>query len=460
VIDADYELARGLLDDLLHWRRDVTSGRSSRVIARVLGEQVAPSPTDVGRLGQELFYAGHADAVLGDALAALDRALARVQEPSAGAEIVALRRRCVSAREDLAQIAARNRQVAATRPTVTLPPATGNRPFDVARDAVAYVLSQWRTGFGELAHQCRFAASVSRDVASGDVFQRALVVDALCELSPPWPNVLAPVLTSELAYLLEARRCPVRGWSYYPRLEMIPPDADSLGQILQVVLRLGRHDLSSMFEEPIHQAVHVGALGDGSFATWIVPPRGERTPLQERQAALVSKSADVEVVANLAYALIRFDRSRFERESTSAARWVASRQRASGTWSATWYLGTAYASYVGSRLLAACGRFTEELAAARRHLVSTQDRDGGWGRDGEVPNPLDTALSLLALDAIGGRYAVEPVRARALDFIASFAPDAWPAVPFICQERDDLRPLASRTITAAYVAKAIARCWS
>jgi squalene-hopene/tetraprenyl-beta-curcumene cyclase len=323
---------------------------------------------------------------------------------------------------------------------------------------VSYVLRQWRTGFGELAHQCRFASMVSPEVASGDVFQRALVADALCDLPPPWRDAIAPVLASEHDYLLAARRCPVRGWSYYPRLEMIPPDADSLGQILQLTVRLDRRDLSPLFEDPIDQALHVGALGDGSFATWIVPPPGARAPLHERQAALVSKSADVEVVANLAYALLLFDRSRFAPEITAAARWVASRQRATGTWSGTWYLGTAYTTYAAVRLLAAAGGFSVERDAARQYIMSTQRRDGGWGRVDEPSNPLDTAHALLALDAVS-KCATEPVRGRALDYLAEFSPDAWPAVPFICQERDDPRPLASRTITAAYVAKALARCW-
>ena len=455
--DPDHALACRLLDELLHGRRDATRGRPTRLLARAGAG--SPGAFDVERLGREIYYGGHADAVLEDAIAALDRAAARVHDPTDGEQIAALRRRCTATRVDLQVIAARNRQLVATRPSVPLPPSTGTLACDVARDAMAHVVRQWRSGFGEVAHQCRFAALVSREVASGDVFQRALIADALCELPPPWSDALAPVLASELAYLIESRRCPIRGWSYYPGIEMIPPDADSLGQILQVVLRLDRRELLPLFEQPIDQAVHIGALGDGSFATWIVPPPGERTPLHERQAELVSRSADAEVVANLAYALARFDRQRFAGELTAAARWVASQQRRSGAWSATWYLGTAYATYVCARVLAAAGGFATQLAAARRYMITTQQPCGGWARDGEAPNPLDTALALLALDATGERHALERVNERALAYLARFAPDAWPGVPFICQERDDPRPLASRTITAAYVVKAIARCW-
>ena len=459
MLDADYDLARGLLEGLLHWRRDAVAGRPSRVLSRVLGEGGRAGPEERGRLAREIYYGGHAAAVLEEATAALDRAMQRASSVRRAAEIAMMRRHCDSARTDLAAIMEHNRALPAPRPALALPPRTGDRILDLAADAAAAVVAQWRLGFGEVSHHTRISPATPREIVRGDIFQRALIADALSDLPAPWPSALAPMLSEELAYLHEARRCPLRGWSYYPTLDELPPDADTLGQILQMTLRLGRRDLVPSFDEPIRQAVSVGALGDGSFATWMVPPPGERSALHARQAALVGPpSADPEVVANLGYAMAMLDRDRYSHELASAARWVAARQK-SGAWTATWYLGSAYATYVCARLLAAQRGFPMALDLARRTLLDGQRSDGGWGRKGETAsNALDTALALLALDAIGGSAAVEPVLGRALDYLAGFAPDRWPAVPFIRHSNDDARPLASRTITAAYVAKACARC--
>jgi squalene-hopene/tetraprenyl-beta-curcumene cyclase len=457
--DADFDLALGLLDGLRHWRRDAANGRPSRVLARVVGEGVQPAPEDVERIAREIYYGGHAVAVLHEVTAALDRALVRTTERARVAEIATLRRHCEATRTDLAAMMERNRRVAAARSAPRLPPSTGDRAFDLARDAAVYVVEQWRLGFGELAHHSRFRPGLSREIVSGDVFQRALVADALCDMPAPWPDELADVLAGELAYIHKLRRCPMRGWSYYPELDELPPDADSLGQILQVTLLLGRRDLAPSFDEPIRQALCVGAFGDGSFSTWILPPPAERTPLHERQSALVGgPSADAEIVSNLAYALMLLDRCRFKDELATAARWVAAQQQPSGEWTAKWYLGRAYSTYACTRFLAAFGGYPATLEITRRGLLDMQREDGGWGRDGDESNALDTAHALLALEAIGDTAAVQSAFGAALDYLAGFAPDRWPRVPFLPLTLSDPRPLASRTITAAYAAKAIARC--
>jgi hypothetical protein len=102
--DPDYDLARGLLEGLLHWRRDAVAGKPSRILARVLREGQRAAPEELGHLAREIYYGGHAAAVLEEATAALDRAMQRASNVRRAAEIAMMRRHCDSARTDLAAI--------------------------------------------------------------------------------------------------------------------------------------------------------------------------------------------------------------------------------------------------------------------------------------------------------------------------------------------------------------------
>ncbi len=449
-IDA-HALVGQLLDELVQWRRDRAAGRPTLALAHAGGDD---PPDDVGR---RLYYDGHAERVLGLAVAALDRAAPAVAgRPLAGA-LAALRGRCEATRADVAAIVARNRARGSARPALDLPAATGDRWLDLARDAASYVVDQWRAGFGEVRHQARFSADMSREVVAGDVFQRALIADALCDLPAPWPQALAPMLTEELAYLRQARVCPDRGWSYYPALAELPPDADLLAQVLQVAVRVGGGAAADDVDAPIRAAIEDGDLGDGSFATWLLPPPAARTPLHHAQAALVgAPAADAEVVANLIYALALHDRARYATAVTRGATWLAGQQRAAGDWAAAWYQGSFYSTYAAVRALAHLGGAPAALHAAARWLTEGQQPDGGWGRDG-LGNALDTAHAMLALAAIDAAQA-RPALERGRDFLAAAAAAGWSAVPFIHHGERDERPFGSRTLTAAYVAQAAARC--
>ncbi len=446
-----YALAGQLLDELVHWRRDLAEGRPTLVLARASADG---APEDVAR---RIYYRGHAEHVLSLAVTALDRVAPTVVDRSLAVAVTTLRARCDATRIDVTAIVARNRARAGGRPALALPPATGDRWLDLAREATRYVVDQWRAGFGEVRHQARVAADMSREVVGGDVFQRALIADALCDLPAPWPEALAPMLTTELAYLRQARVCPHRGWSYYPELVELPPDADLLAQVLQVAVRVGGGASVAEFEAPIQAAIEDGDLGDGSFATWLLPRPNARTPMHDVQAALVgAPAADAEVVANLIYALALHDRDRYSAAVTRGATWLAGQQRSAGDWLATWYQGSFYSTYVAVRALAYLGGAPTALTAAARWLIEGQRRDGGWDRDELGPgNALDTAHAMLALAAIDRTRARSSLE-RGRDFLAAVA--GWSAVPFIHHGERDERPFGSRTITAAYAAQAAARC--
>src|SRR5438874_1446790 len=116
---------------------------------------------------------------------------------------------------------------------------------DVALWALDVLLDQWRRGFDEVRHvmvfprRLGFIARNSTHV--GDLFQRALIADVLAEADRVLSCGLQVQIDSEIGYVLESRqRDRIGGWSYFPDLRELPPDADDLAQVMQLLLRRRR----------------------------------------------------------------------------------------------------------------------------------------------------------------------------------------------------------------------------
>jgi len=340
---------------------------------------------------------------------------------------------------------------------------------EVARDALLFLLRQWQTDFEEATHVLPFPPEQGfrgpEWLHRGAVFQRAVIADALCDATALAGDQLRNVIDHEIAVLMSQRR-PHGGWSYFPTLAELPPDADDLAQIITLLVRNGRYDLLlETCEEPLRILLDDCSHDDGSVETWIIPspPRNDDERLQQEWAAKAwGRGPDVDVVANLMHALTLYDRERFSARIGAGSRFLAGRQNGDGSWSATWYWGPYYATYAALRVVPS--------ARAVAFLRATQHSDGSWG------DPLNTALALCALRS--GAPAPSPARTgggagaphadaydRAIAYLAATRdPDGgWPAVDWI---RMDLgRPsghvhttlsYGSRSITTAYVLKATA----
>jgi len=254
----------------------------------------------------------------------------------------------------------------------------------------------------------------------------------------------------------------VGGWSYFPGLPELPPDADDLGQVIQVLVRSGHAVLADEHaSSPLRILFRDCAGADGSFETWIIPAR-DRTAEQERQSDAAREKwgtgPDAEVMANLLYALTLYDATRFETECQRGAEYIERCQRPDGSWSCRWYFGPYYGTY-------ACARFVHQLRPGAGSLVRAADfirrsqhSDGSWrqpsSRSGDA---LSTALGLLGLavaqpsGGAGSADAGRAARARAwLD--ENGDGDSWPSCSFIRPSR--LHSYGSRTVTTAYVMKA------
>jgi squalene-hopene/tetraprenyl-beta-curcumene cyclase len=345
----------------------------------------------------------------------------------------------------------------------------------IARLALDRLLESSEDGFAEARHTLAFPRdqgfAVEDDEQTGDVFARATVADALCDVRHLAPDRVDPVLDREVAHLLACRdRDGVGGWRYFPALRELPPDADDLAQAMQVLLRCGRRDEVAANCERAIAAVLGDAHEDGGFETWILPAEDASAARQlERHWVAIAwgSGADVEVVANLLFALVLYDPERFADAIARGARFVLSRQRSDGSWPSTWYHGPFYGTYVCTRLLATVAPEAEALSRAASFLAS-HAAGAHWGVAAEA-DPLSTSLALLALAYVahaGGSVTLDASTVPAALGLLERAAAAPPPIPFIRMElgRPTGRPWAvlsygSATVTAAYVAKA-ATAWA
>jgi squalene-hopene/tetraprenyl-beta-curcumene cyclase len=317
----------------------------------------------------------------------------------------------------------------------------------VAREALLFLLAQWQHGFAEAAHTLSFPAEQGfrgpEWIHTGDVFARALIADALLDAAALYGDAIAPVIHSECDYLLSRRRGGVAGgWSYFPGLAELPPDADDLAQIMTVLLRSGRaDDIRAHCEGPLRVLLEECSHDDGSMETWIIP-RHEKGPDEELQARWTAETwgrgADAEVVANVLHMLALYDAPRFAHVIERGAAWLAGLQSADGSWQSRWYEGPFYGTYAAVRVLT--GRHDEAVQRAIAFAGRAHPED-----------PLNAALATL----IAPRRNALPT--------ASFPP-----IPFIRMELGratgrvhQVLRYGSRCITAAFVLKAaVAVCRS
>ncbi|MEA2689949.1 MAG: squalene-hopene/tetraprenyl-beta-curcumene cyclase, partial [Candidatus Eremiobacteraeota bacterium] len=466
-------------DDLVDWRTDLHERVPSMLLRRLIDRWPdAAGEENLTQLGRELYYGGAASAVLDLAIGEMDRfddALAGIDLPAWRASGAVLRRKLLETRSETERIVRANTERARALPRLDPTPIGGTGiAAELASRALDYLLLQWRRGWGEARHLATFRAEdgfeVERSVQDGDVFQRATTTEALLEVERTYGAALQPLIAAEIDHLHAMRRRDgIGGWSYFPDLPELPPDADDLAQVMLVLVRAGRAgDVAATCDPVLDVLLRDNANDDGSFETWIVPAR-DRSPGQERQAFYTARAwgtgGDPDVVANLLYALRSYDEPRFAATIERGARFLLRRQHAAGYWESSWYFGPYYGTYVATRFLAGRGDAVAAVVRATAFLLDAQRADGGWG-DEHGSDALGTALALLAL--LYAPHADPPERAaieRGLGYLARHgdAEGGWPAAPFIRLEigRPSGKPTrigtyASKTITTAFVAKAAA----
>lgn len=229
------------------------------------------------------------------------------------------------------------------------------------------------------------------EVGEGVTFPAAIIAEAL-QAAGQDP---APLVS-----LILGRRSQL-GWSYWSP-EHLPPDSDTLGQVLQALSpALASAERGWLLTGPADlAAAHIDAdgavpvfLADG--ATWSREAADGVWPVHHCPA----------VAANLFTGLWQCDPDRYGEPVQRGARWLLAWRERTGTWEGPSYQPP-YGRYVACRLFsllpdrveAALDRTIREVLAAERSAILAEQRpDGSWG------SPQATALALSTLISLGER---------------------------------------------------------
>ncbi|WP_299241971.1 prenyltransferase/squalene oxidase repeat-containing protein [uncultured Aquimarina sp.] len=273
-----------------------------------------------------------------------------------------------------------------------------------------HLVNEYYEGFVNTKHVMPFSPEVfqvTEEFQEGDIFQRALILDTFIDANTILNNQLGNIITSEAAYLIESRREKgVGGWSYFPKLRELPPDADDLAQVIQVLCRSGyKKETTSLFEEPLKVLFRDQANTDNGWESWIIPK--ENQSLEEQlQTIWVNKAwgigSDIDVVANVLYALSIYDKDRFSKEIKQGLSFIYNSHE-EYSWKSTWYYGKNYGTYVSIRAICANNGDKQTIRKAVGFLINSRKADGGWALENEASNSLQTALALLGID-IANKY--------------------------------------------------------
>ncbi len=390
----NFNVACQILDDLVDWKQDLKDSAPSILLARIFDEMPNLGKGNSGESTNEtaklIYYRGHAQYVLTVGLEAVEKSL-QILKAIGGDKtdwhslILATKAKLESLIEDFASIVGQNIKRIQTQPEMNLAiPLPSNDFESVAYQALNFVVEQWRKGFGEARHIMNltetegFSANGVSNYRHGDVFQRALILETLCDVQNKLNINLDPIIDYEIDYLLQKRRLDeVGGWAYFPDVAEIAADADDLGQVLQSFVLADRKELALTYcEKPLKILLQNNLLENGAVETWIVP-KYERSQIQEMQHQYNSSKwgvgPDTEVVANLFYGLAVYDPKRFSRVINNAVSYLESVQNTEGSWESRWYYDAFYGTYVCSRLIGKISPRSSALRLAEDFLLKTQN---------------------------------------------------------------------------------------
>jgi hypothetical protein len=268
-----------------------------------------------------------------------------------------------------------------------------------------YLLHEFSNGFAAAKHIMPFPRDqfkVETDFQEGDVFQRALILDTLLDFDIELLNQLHDIIISEAEYLFGTRRkTGIGGWAYFPGLSELPPDADDLAQVMQALLRAGYPKRAALFFElPLNVLLNDQANTDNGWESWIIPEQ-DLTEEQQLQKIWINKAwgtgSDIEVVANLIYALTLFDKERFAAAIERGINFLLKSHQNTYSWASTWYYGEYYGTYVSIRAICAANGPKDVIKNAIIALEERRQANGGWAMEDQPTSALQTALALLTL---------------------------------------------------------------
>ena len=329
---------------------------------------------------------------------------------------------------------------------------------------INYLLSQQVKDFPEAVHYltlpCRMpGGDYKYETHKTKLFQRMIILDALLDTIEFFDKgkVSKEIIKSEIIKILKSRHPLVEGgWSYIPDLLLLPPDADDLGLVLQLLSRTGGKELGSLCDKALEILFTYNVHPDGCFNTWIVDPNDHSDHAQkmaEYIEVVGGKGGSPEVVGNLIQGLLFYDKCKYKTQIAGAINYLIDQQCEQGYWNSKWYWGKHYSTFKVISVLSDIAPDNRSIILAYQYICNSQHNDGGWGEP--KSDPLNTAFALLCLIKYTDRLDIIN---KGIRYLAStqLNDGSWERIPFIKMEtEDDNITYESRTISTSFCIKAL-----
>ena len=469
-----FNIAFQLHDDLQDWKQDYISRNYSHLLTNViyehqLAEEVqSNSPPDLETIGRAIYLSEAAEKQIESALLFLEKAASYGSNCHHWIEhIYKFKSKVQKSQKNISEMRGK---LLSSRKKYGRKIVKESRSFSFSKrlqfhikHSLDYLLIQLEVGFPELEHRAIFPKSGGfvgeQEHQVGNVFQRALVVDTLIDAHSFYPDA-DEIIKEEVQKLVSAKLKRVRGgWSYFPSLPELPPDADSLGQVLQVLVRSKYEKIDEEVSDPISLLLSQCSYDDGSFETWIVDNNDT-----SRETAIIKnaienmwkmrKGKDNGVLANILYGLYLYDFEKLKSRIEKGVDCLEKRQSKEGCWTSTWYWGNYYGTYVAVRIIKAIKPDSPTLKKAKKFLLNSQNFDGGWGDLGS--DPLNTALALLSLSLLESQNHECYIKGISYLFSTQNKRGYWDRVRFIKMDTGEtILTYSSKTITTQFCLKAL-----
>jgi len=343
----------------------------------------------------------------------------------------------------------------------------------IIEKGLGYLIGEWEKDYPEVKHIMILSDiegfKNDKTLHVTDVFQRGILTNNLIDITVNYQINLNQIIEYEINYLVENRNVlDAECWSYFPTVKEIAPDADDLGQMMQVFLKQGKKTIVNNY---CLGGVNI-LLSDcynketGGIETWIIPKLNQ-TENQKRQKEFNDSKwgsgPDIEVMANFLYALSIADFEKYKDFIEKGTKYIFSKIENDSFWNSRWYYGWQYGTMVCVRLAVELSKFnikfknkySEHFERIRNYIVSNQNENGGWSIDlSSASDSLSTSLCLITFMLFDNFDDLQYVKKGILYLEQNQNSDgSWEAVPFIKPRLNE--PYKSKEITTSYVLNAL-----
>jgi len=342
---------------------------------------------------------------------------------------------------------------------------------DSVRESVNYLLAQQADDFPEAVHYLNLPCmTISGDTEyqthKTKLFQRMIILDSILDSAETFQEnpVTKEIVLTETEKIIKSRHPMVEGgWSYIPELLLLPPDADDLGLVLQILARTGGKELASLCDPALDILFKYNRNSDGSFETWVTSPEetnGLNKKIKDYIKVIGGRGASPDVVANLLLGLKYYNSDKYKQYYRDAAEYLVKSQNANGYWESKWYWGNYYATWKVINIISGIPEYSLSAEKALGFLRITQNTDGGWGSN--KSDPMNTAFALMCFNlTIAKNAADRNIILKALSYLmgTQATNGTWNRVPFIKMiTEESILTYESKSITTAFCLKALLQC--